>query len=111
LIKLASHKRLFGCYGQQLEQFTTQKTQEYGNLQERKNMRLWCWKATTLDSNQLDIELANEAAGTGSTAGWPDPITPILPTPPPFAAPFHRPYKEYKAFRKAYNAKVSLFRE
>jgi hypothetical protein len=74
-------------------------------------MRLWYWVSARSDSRKLDIEATNETAGADSTAGWPEPIAPTLPTPPAFASPPGLVPEELTVLREAYDAKACLYRE
>lgn len=63
------------------------------------------------DSNNPDIEAANEAPGANSTAGWPEPIVPTLPTPAAFEPPSGLTREELTVLREAHDAKACLYRE
>jgi hypothetical protein len=74
-------------------------------------MGLWCWVSARSDSRKLDIEAAKEPVGVDSTAGWPEPIAPKLPTPPAFAPPSWLATEELTVLREAYDAKACLYKE
>jgi hypothetical protein len=74
-------------------------------------MRLSCWRSACSDHNNPDIEATNETRGADSTAGWPTPIIPTLPTPAAFEPPSRLTHEELTVLRETHDANLRLYRE
>jgi len=73
--------------------------------------QLWCLGSVCPDAKKSDIEAANEATSVELTAGWPEPIIPVLSTPPPFMLPYGLPSEELMILHEAHYADACLYRE